>query len=541
MNIVRDTVNTRNLTVTAKLRTAAIVRDISAVNLANIAQAAQLRVTVKNTQVFSLRTTVTQLQKSISVVKNPTPQDAVVFDPNNLQKSIEVMRGQRIESTLATDAKVAAAVRVRGIPNDSYLAVDPLVTNVKIPFKNTQVFTVNTTVTQLQKQFTTVKGLKIDTTAFTVAKAASVNNLRDTVNTTNLTVTAKLRAVIKPRGLPNDSYLYGFGWTPGVKTIPNQVSTTEVFYTPGLGNLQKAFEVVRGLSNNLTSGNLPKPFEVIRGVRTDNLFTTAKAKSIQIMQEAPTRLNTISQLSNRGLFVSSRSTQVFTVNTTVTQLQKKLEVVSGVRTDAYALNVPKTTSITPLRDTVNTTNLTVTAKLRAVIKPRGLPNDSYLYGFGWTPGVKSIPNQVSTTEVFYTPAIGQLQKAFEVVKGVSPLLINNLQKQFEVVRGVRTDATVASTNNLQKSFNVVRGVRTDSVFTVSKAQAVNTVKSVGTVATGTVNPFRVTARTTQVFSLSNTVAKATSITPLRDIAGSRFLATTTQLQKQFEVVKRCTH
>jgi hypothetical protein len=162
--------------------------------------------------------------------------------------------------------------------------------------------------------------------------------------------------------------------------------------------------LLKGVRTDSTATQLQKQIEIVRGQRNDTLLTvTAKLTSDTVLKDTSSRLapTVVSKYKT-----SYRSTQVFTVAPTVTQLQKQFEVirdlsnnftngtlqksfevVRGLRTDAL-FNTAKTQAVQVIRDIPN--KLNIIPKTQTVNAVRGAGADTALTQVAKTAAVQRI-------------------------------------------------------------------------------------------------------------------------------------------------------
>jgi len=134
-------------------------------------------------------------------------------------------------------------------------------------------------------------------------------------------------------GLARDRLYYN-NMGPGIKGyLDGRSNIAQVSLPTTTGQLAKAFEVVKSLTNNFLIGQLQKPFEIIKA--TLSRIDVAKLNSAAIVRGENNRFNP-SIISKFKPPIG----QVFVVRPTVTQLQKAFEVVKGslLKIDVAKLN-----------------------------------------------------------------------------------------------------------------------------------------------------------------------------------------------------------
>ena len=287
--------------------------------------------------------------------------------------------------------------------------------------------------------------------------------------------------------LARDRFYY-FNMSPGIKGVLAERSNVGIGNpTINNGNLQKAFEIVKDLTNNIRTGQLQKPIELVKGTltRTD----VAKLNAAAVVRDTRTTL-TYSQLQK----------PIETVKETVGTLTTSTPIITKVKTSAgylfsiantYTNQVPKLTAAAVVRDT--------------------------------------------RTTLTYS----QLQKAFESVKGVA------YSTSTGVLRDVKIPVTsfvfsVANTYTNQVAKLTAVSVLKDAKVTirVDKLTTANVVRGVS-VSTSTPMITQVKIPVTRyVFSIANTytnqVPKLTAVAVVED---ARTTLAYSQLQKPIEAIR----
>ena len=332
--------------------------------------------------------------------------------------------------------------------------------------------------------------------------------------------------------------------------------STEVFFAPTNGNLQKQIAIIKDGTNNIVSGTLAKQIEIIKSI-TNNIFV-GKTSSFNTVRADRTsiRADIITKLK-----VPIANTEIFYTPTS-SNLEKRFETVKATTSN---ITVGKASSIAALKsvnniirtDTINRITVLNQFETEVFFTPtssnlqkqiaiiRSIRNNIFV---GKTSTVSSIKSSVFTLPINYN-----LQKQIEVIRATTSNVISgSLTKQIEVIRSDRasiradiinkfsvplvdTEVFYAPTSsNLQKQLEIVKA--TLSNIAVGKASTITSVNS-------------------RVFALSNVVAKTSSVSLVKSItntiradvitreripiANTEVFYTTNNynLQKQIEVIK----
>jgi hypothetical protein len=206
--------------------------------------------------------------KSDFTLKNPTIQDAIVFDSYLINKlkisyvNTEVFSGYTDTGKLTSNARLQNPTPQDAIVFDSYL-----INKLKVPYVNVSVFSLNTTASQLNKQIEIVKG---STSNIFVGKLKTDAKL--TTLPTNYLSVSQLQKQIEIIKNPSpkdvvvfDPYL--------IDRLKISYDNTEVFsldITPT--QLQKQlFELTTLPTNYLSVSQLQEQIEIVKG-STSNIF-----------------------------------------------------------------------------------------------------------------------------------------------------------------------------------------------------------------------------------------------------------------------------
>ena len=207
--------------------------------------------------------------------------------------------------------------------------------------------------------------------------------------------------------------------------------STEVFFAPTNGNLQKQIAIIKDGTNNIVSGTLAKQIEIIKSI-TNNIFV-GKTSSFNTVRADRTsiRADIITKLK-----VPIANTEIFYTPTS-SNLEKRFETVKATTSN---ITVGKASSIAALKSVNN------------IIRTDTINRITVLNQF--------------ETEVFFTPTSSNLQKQIAIIRSIRnnifvgktstvssikssvfTLPINyNLQKQIEVIRATTSNVTVSYTH-----------------------------------------------------------------------------------------------
>jgi hypothetical protein len=440
--------------------------------------------TGKVTSGFVLRSdkttlTISQLQKPIEVVKNPTPLDALVLDPYTITKlKVPANNAQIFDAPVSN--KLRSMSVVRGLPNTSTVFDSA---QLQKPIEVVRDAAALLKANQLQKSIEVVKGLPNTSFVFDLPKLRAVSVLKG--DKTSLTI-ATLQ-----------------------KTLKISYTTTEVFETPGSANLNKAIEVVKGLPNTSFVFDLPnlRAVSVLRGLpNTSTVFDSAQ---LQKAFESLRSVSTILLVNNLPNERKIRNNQVFFAPSS-SNLSKPIEVIkdlvnnilTGKVTSGFVLRSDKTTL--------------VTSQLQKPIEAvKGLPNTSFVFDL---PKLRAVSALRGLETLLDTRLITKLKVPANNAQIFDAPVNANLTKAIELIRGDRATLT---TSQLQKPIEVVKNPTPLDALVLDPY---------------TITKLKVPANNAQVFSTPST-DKLRAVSVLRGLPNTSTVFDSAQLQKPIEVVK----
>ena len=455
----------------------------------------RLRVPNANTQVFNIpsigKTSAVTILKSdntfirvgktsaVTRLVNPIPNEYLIFNPNNLTKKIEIIKG----TTLIFDTGSAQLRR--------YI----------VPSVQNQVFYVPLS-SNLTKQITAVKGIPGTDYKFDVS---GLQKQIEVIRSDSTNIRADIITILKlSKSTTQGFYAPSIGKTTSVTTVKSSVGNKEGIYLYNL-NLQKQITAVKGIPGTdykFDVSNLQKQIQILKADRSN--ITVGKTSTVSTVKGDNSRIR--ADIVNK-FNVRNSNTQVFSIPYNY-NLTKQITAVKGIPGTDYKFDVSS-----------------LQKQIEIIKADRSIIRVDFI-------NILKVPSII--VQGFDVPRIGKTTSITSVRSSVFSIPLGyNLTKQITAVKGIPGTDYKFNVSNLQKQIQILKADR--SIITVGKTSTVSTVKGDNSrIRADIVNKFNVRNSNTQVFSIPYNYNLTKQIEIVRDFTNIILTGTIT---KQFEIVK----